>query len=103
MVGDARELERRRGAEARQVDARHAPRRGERWHYRIKDRELREERMDEQQMRAGAALVVFDLRAPDRRDLHQGSRFFAGGKSREYTGLARNSLGAYFQNWLTLG
>ncbi len=94
---------RRRGAEPGQVDARHAPPRGEGGQHEIEDGELGQQRMDEQQMWPGAALVVLDLRAAYAGERHYCSRFFAGGKSREYTGLARNSCGGYFQNWLTFG
>ena len=44
-----------------------------RQHY-VEDSQLCQQRVDEQQRRAGAVLVVLD---------HYGSRFFAGGKSRE--------------------
>ena len=56
--------------------------------------------MDQQQMRAGAVLVVLDLRGGELEQGHYCSRFFAGGKSREYTGLARNCFGSYFQKQL---
>src|SRR5437868_10910474 len=83
MIGHARELYWCGGAEPWQVDARYAMFRGERRQDEIEHRELGEQRMDEQEVAAGAALVVLDLGGADLDKRHYCSRFLAGGKSRE--------------------
>jgi hypothetical protein len=60
-------------AETRKVDARDAVLPRELRQDDVEDRPLGQQRVDEEKVRAAAALVEVD----------QGSRFFAGGKSRE--------------------
>ncbi len=50
--------------------------------------------MDEEQVRTVAGPVVLDACARDVDERHQFSRFLEGGKSREYTGFARNAFGS---------
>ena len=81
VVGDGVEDDRRGGAEAGEVDARDAA--GELREHEVEDRHLRQQRVQKQERRAGAALVVFDLGGADGNERHYCSRFLAGGKSRE--------------------
>jgi hypothetical protein len=73
VIGDRIEDFRRGPAKARKIDARDAMALRERGQDVVEDRPLGEQRVDEEEVRAAAALVEVD----------QGSRFFAGGKSRE--------------------
>ena len=51
--------------------------------------------MQKEQLRGALAmLVVLDPRLLELEQRHYGSRFFDGGNSREYTGLARNCFGS---------
>jgi hypothetical protein len=50
---------------------------------KVEDGQLGEERVNQQEMRPGAELVVFDRGGADADDGHYCSRFLAGGKSRE--------------------
>lgn len=61
MIPDAVQKDGRGRAKAGKVDARHAMLLGEARQHQVEDGELGEERVDQQQVGAGAALVVFDL------------------------------------------
>ncbi len=61
LVGEAFEAQRARAAEAGQVDARDAALRRERRRHAVEDGELREERMDQQQVGAVPLLLDLDL------------------------------------------
>jgi len=61
MVLERVEDDGRRPAKAGEVDAGDGVLLGEAWEHEVEDRQLGKERVDEEEMRSRAALVVFDL------------------------------------------
>ena len=83
MLCERLELDRRRTAEAGQIEPCDAIALGERRQHGVEDCHLRKQRMQKEERAAAAALLVFDRSVAELEERHYGSRFFAGGNSRE--------------------